>query len=258
MNQNVYFKIRLADTVIAVSCCFETTRQRCGDFLVSDWEPVQAEISIDKNDIDAERDFLSGKKNGETLEASTPEAQELLVLCRKAAELMPRRDAVLFHGSALSMDGSGVLFTAASGTGKSTHTGLWRRVFGSRVRMINDDKPFLSVQDGQIRVFSSPWQGKHRLGENISAPLQAICILERGKENTITPVPAAVALPLLMQQTYRPRTPEALLSTMRFVDRLSRQTAIYRLTCNMDPEAARVAWQGITSTEEKMDHETER
>ena len=258
MNQNVFFKFRLAHRVIAVSCCFETTRQRCSDFIVSNWEPAQAEISITEQDIEAERCFLSGKKNGEPLEASTPEAQELLVLCRKAAELMPQYQAVLFHGSALSMDGEGVLFTAPSGTGKSTHTALWRRVFGSRVKMINDDKPFLAVQDGHIQVFSSPWQGKHRLGENISAPLKAICILGRGEQNSIVRVPAAQALPMLMQQTYRPRSAEAMVHTLRILDCLTRQTAVYRLTCNIDPEAAWTAWRGITSTEEKTDYETER
>lgn len=258
MNGNVHFKFRLAGLVIGVRCCFETTRQRCADFLVPDGEPVQAEIAIGPKDIDAERAFLSGKKNGAPLEASSPEALELLVLCRSAAELLPRYDTVLFHGSALSMDGEGVLFTAASGTGKSTHTALWRRVFGSRVRMINDDKPFLSAREGQIRVFGSPWQGKHRLGENTSAPLKAVCILCRGRENTITRVSAAEALPLLMQQTYRPGTSEATLATMRLVCRLAGQTAIYRLCCNMDPEAALVAWRGITSTEENTEHETER
>lgn len=251
MSQSFNFKFKLAQTVIAVSCCLPTTKIICTDYLVSDREPSAAAISVTPGDIMQERAYLTEKKEGAPLEASTPEALERLVLCRKSAELLPQYGAVLFHGSALAMDGEGILFTAASGTGKSTHAALWRQVFGSRVVTINDDKPFLRADAAGFTVFGSPWRGKHRLGANTAAPVKAICVLHRGEENTIRRLTPREALPILMQQTYRPRSLGAMLPTMQMTERLSREVPVYALTCNMDPQAAWVAWRGINLDKEE-------
>ena len=253
MNQNPNFKLKLAGTVITVSCCFDTTKQFCRDYWASDWECSDAQITITHDDLRQERTYLAGKKGGAPLEASTPEALERLVLCRRAAELLPLHGAVLFHSSALAMDGQGILFTAPSGTGKSTHAALWRSVFRHRAVAINDDKPFLLAGKEGFTVCGSPWRGKHRLGGNLSAPVKAICILHRGTENSIRKLSPRDALPVLMQQTYRPRSAAAMLPTMQIVERLSREVAVYSLTCNMDLQAAWVAWRGITMDNEE-DH----
>ena len=66
------------------------------------------------------------------------------------------------------------MFTAPSGTGKSTHARLWREAFGERVVMINDDKPLLLVRPEGVTVYGTPFRGKHGLGGDRSAPLRAI------------------------------------------------------------------------------------
>ena len=179
------------------------------------------------------------------LMGATPQALEVLVLCRYIARLLPREGCILFHGSSLSLDGNGVLFTAKSGTGKSTHTRLWREVFGSRVIMVNDDKPFLRVEKDGITVCGTPWRGKHGLGQNICVPLKAVVILCRGEENRIERISPRDALPMLLQQTYSPEEPDMLLKTMALVRQLSCDIPIYRLYCNMDPQAAVTAKNGI-------------
>ena len=80
------------------------------------------------------------------------------------------------------MDGEAYIFTAVSGTGKSTHAMLWREVFGERVRMINDDKPLIRITpEGKAVVYGTPWDGKHHLSKNSAFPLKAICWLTRAK-----------------------------------------------------------------------------
>lgn len=247
MEQQVHFRFLVARMAIDVRCCCVSTQYYCKDFLISDDEIPDLQIVITPEDIEAERIYLSGKKSkDEQLEASTPEALERLVLCRKTAERLLKNNTVLFHCSALAIDGNGILFTAPSGTGKSTHAALWRRVFGRRVVMVNDDKPLVAVENGEIRVYGSPWRGKHGLGENISAPVKAVCLLHRGKENSIERISPREAFPILLQQTYRPKSPEGVLQAMKLADRLSREVAVYRLFCNMEEDAARVAYRGIT------------
>jgi len=111
--------------------------------------------------------------------------------------------------------------------------------------MINDDKPFLRVEDDRVLAFGTPWSGKHRLDTNTSAPLKAICILERGAENRITPIPAREALPMLFQQSTRPPENAQMPAYMDLIDGLARNVAFYRLRCNMDPDAAQVAYEGM-------------
>lgn len=248
----VNFKFKLAEVPISVSCCYLSTKARCRAYLIPEDEPTDIRIAITQADIEAERVYQSlKKKKNERLQTSTPEAVEILLLCRMASEALPGHGAVLFHGSALAFEGKGIAFTATSGTGKSTHAGLWRRAFGPRVVMVNDDKPFLSAKDGEIRIHGSPWQGKHCLGENTSVPVKAICILERGEENRIERISAREAMPMLLQQTYRPESPEMLLHTLRIMDWVSRGTKLYRLSCNMDEQAAWVACRGITLDDEE-------
>ena len=147
-----------------------------------------------------------------------------------------------FHGSVVAVDGEGYLFTAKSGTGKSTHTRLWREVLGDRAVMVNDDKPFLCFSESGVLVCGSPWNGKHRLGANLTVPLKAVCILERGEENRIRSIAPKEALTMLVQQSNRPRAAQLMPKYLELLDRLAQGTDFYRLQCNMDPEAARIAY----------------
>lgn len=152
---------------------------------------------------------------------------------------------LLMHGSALCMDGRAYIFSAPSGTGKSTHARLWREVFGERVWMINDDKPLLRFSEQGVDVWGSPWDGKHRLSRNASASLQAVIFLRRGMENRIRPMTAVDAFPFLLSQTYSSDDMQTMEKIAGMQQILLRQIRFYRLECNMEPEAAMTAWKGV-------------
>ena len=110
--------------------------------------------------------------------------------------------------------------------------------------MVNDDKPLIKVHpDGAATVYGTPWDGKHHLSSNIAVPVRAICILERAQENRIREISKAEALPMLLQQTYRPADPAALAKTLTLIDRL--KVKLYRLGCNMEKEAAEVSYNAM-------------
>ena len=170
---------------------------------------------------------------------------EGLAVYRKIAEQMIDFDTVLFHGSVVAVDGIGYLFTAKSGTGKSTHTRLWREYFGERAVMVNDDKPLLHIADSGVVAYGTPYNGKHRLGTNTSVPLKAICILTRSAENHIEPITREQAYTMLLQQVYRPADMLKMAKTLELVDRLAESAKLYRLGCNKDISAAQVAFEGM-------------
>lgn len=177
---------------------------------------------------------------------------EMLAVHRALAEQCAADDCLLFHGSAIAVDGQTYLFTAPSGTGKSTHTALWRERFGARAEMVDDDKPFLRITDEGVTVFGTPWNGKHRLGHNVARPLKAIILLERAAQNTIRPMDRREAFPLLVPQAYRSADRAGTMRTMALLDRLTAQVGLYRLGCNMQPQAAAVAFDGMNPKEERV------
>ncbi len=161
------------------------------------------------------------------------------------AENLVSYDVLLLHGSALCMDGDAYIFTAPSGTGKSTHSRLWREVFGERVWMINDDKPMLRVEAGSVAVYGTPWNGKHRLSCNASAPLKAIVSLTRSAENHIRPIPAAQAFTVLRHRAYISPCEQTSRKILVLENKLLSEAEFYALECNMTRDAAVVAWQGM-------------
>lgn len=236
------FTIKLAATNIGVAATNGYVREYCRDYLTDD--AADFEIAISQSDIEYERERSA---------ADIPTRHfsdgylETLAVYRKIADKMLDYDTVLFHGSAVAVDGIGYLFTAKSGTGKSTHTRLWREYFGERAVIVNDDKPLIKVSANGITVCGTPWDGKHRLSANICVPLKALCILERAEENRIVPITKRDAYPMLLQQVYRPTDADRMMKTLAIVDRLAVGVELYRLGCNTDISAAMTAYDEMNA-----------
>ncbi len=247
--------IRLAGLTVEVKTRYAYTEEYCLPYLAP--EGAVADFTIEVSDADmayeAARDAdnlreIASSPTAPTRPAAPPEILENAALYRKLCHAALDRDILLVHGSALALDGVGYLFTAPSGTGKSTHTSLWRRTFGDRVVMVNDDKPLLCLTDAGVTVSGTPWAGKHHLSTPGDYPLEAICFLERGAENDIVPLARGEAYARMLAQTYRPQDPALLMKTLALLDRIMTQLKFYRLTCNISPEAAITACRGMGGT----------
>lgn len=154
---------------------------------------------------------------------------------------------MMLHASALVMDGKAYLFSAPCGTGKSTHVCLWRRVFGDdRVRVLNDDKPALRLENGTWYAYGTPWCGKTGQNLNLRFPLAGIAIIERGEANVIQRYSGAAALSDVFSQTVTLNTAADRLKQMDLLDKLITQVLIWKLRCNMDPSAAIVSYEAMS------------
>ena len=108
--------------------------------------------------------------------------------------------------------------------------------------MVNDDKPLIRADERGVVVFGTPYNGKHRLGNNISVPIKAVCILERSEKNHIRQITKSEAYATILQQSYRPDNVAALSKTLILIDKMSEQVAFWRLGCNMELEAADISY----------------
>lgn len=227
------FTIRLAGQTFTIENQYDRIQTMCRDYFC---EGTGIPISVSEEEIRREQ----------TGSTEYPLSYlETLAVYRKIADHALMQDILLFHGSAIAVDGGGYLFTAVSGTGKSTHTRLWREYFTSRATMINDDKPLLRFTGDRIYVCGTPWDGKHHLSTNTEVPLRAICVLERGETNRIEPISFRDAYPFLLQQSFRSSSPAGLIRRLELIDRMRGKTGLYRLACNMDIEAAETAYKGM-------------
>ncbi len=233
---------RLAEKNIEISTLHERVHIQCAEYRFSGTPDFSVEITQEDIDREKEESAREEENEGVAIRPYSEPYLETLAVYRQIAEKMPDCDTILFHGSCVAVDGVGYLFAAGSGTGKSTHTRLWRELLGEHAVMVNDDKPLIRVNAGGATVFGTPWDGKHHLSTNTAVPLKAVCFLSRAKENRIEPAAVTQSFPLLLQQVYRPADPAALEKTLRLIDLLCRSVKLYRLGCNMSIEAAELSY----------------
>jgi len=238
------FCLEIAGQAASVTSLFESTPHHFAKYLTdreSDFSiaVTAADLAFEQADADTE-----AAEEGFRQRNFPDPFLERAAIQRQFAEHLLEHSTILLHGSTLALDGKGYLFTARSGTGKSTHTRLWREVFGNRVQMVNDDKPFARLSGEEVTVWGSPWSGKHGLDTNMGVPLAGICLLERGPENTIRQAGPEELKDLL--KGFRPRTqPQAALYD-ELLAQLLQRVPLWQLTCNKAPEAAITAFEAMS------------
>lgn len=152
----------------------------------------------------------------------------------------------MLHSSAVAVDNSAYLFSAPSGTGKSTHTQQWLKLFGDRAEILNDDKPAVMIKDGKVFACGTPWSGKSDMNVNRIVPLKGICVLERSEENHIEPFPSDKSLFYILNQTLRPTDPTAMDKLLELVDETSKQVRVWKMDCNISTQAAEIAYGAMS------------
>lgn len=236
----MFWKANFADLCIGIESKYLSTEKFCSAYLSKDEQKEVFSVSASLEEIEAEDDKLSGVNYSMNY-------LETLAILRKIAERFPVYQRFLMHGATISFEGKAYLFTALSGTGKSTHIKLWRRYLGEKVQIVNGDKPFLWVKDtDEVEIFGSPWAGKERWHRNTSAPLNGICFLKRGMENRIREMRPEECLSLLMRQVYLPADGNAVGMTLDLLNQMLKIVPLYVLECDMSEKAVQTSFEAMT------------
>ena len=237
-------RYKIADVVFDAEHLYKYTAALCKNYLYHGEQSPEFVANVEQKDIDDEK-----AREGA---AGFPDYYlESLALFRKLCDyVLERRDGIIFHSSAVAVDGKAYLFTAPSGTGKSTHARLWRQVFGDKVVYINDDKPIIRCIDGEFYVYGTPWNGKHHLDTNARAKLEAICEIRRGKVNRIRELSSKEMLMVVLNQTIRPTDERKFDKLVGVLDKLLTTARLYRLECNISEEAARTSYNAMVERAE--------
>lgn len=147
------------------------------------------------------------------------------------------RGNMLLHSAAASYKGQAVLFSAPSGTGKSTHTSLWKKYYPDDVVLFNDDTPIITDIDSELFACGTPWSGKTEINENMIIPLKSIVFLKQGEENSIKKLSTVESVIKLLEETRKPVFEDLMEKHMNFINKIIESTPIYELSCNISKEA---------------------
>lgn len=230
-------KIKIADLIVGIDNRYGFVERQCADYIFSG--DAEADFCVRADDQDIEKEKSSSDQ------VFSDGYIESVCVYRNICNELPRYDAFLLHASVIECDGVAYAFSAPSGTGKSTHTRLWLERFGERARIINGDKPILRFVDGRLTVYGTPWCGKEGYNVNASSPFGALCFINRAEKNSIVRADPSVAVMKLFGQILLPEDEEKASLLLDLLDRMMTQYPVYELYCNMSPEAADVAYNGM-------------
>ena len=231
-------KYQIADIVFEAQPLYQYTINLCKDYEYSGADAPRFTIEITKADIEKERQGLP--------EYNEAYLESIAFFRKFNAYLLSSADGFVFHSSAVMVDGNAYLFTAPSGTGKSTHTKLWCDLLGDRAVMINDDKPIIRSIDGEFFVYGSPWRGKHLLGCNCKVKLKAICNLYRAKENKIESILPKQMLFTILGQTALPTEKNEMDRTLKLIEEMLNCVKLYSLGCNVSLDSATLSYKKMS------------
>ncbi len=238
-------KLKVADVTLEIDLKYNKTIRQSKDY----------EAEFDKTNISIhipDEDYAAFKNEAPYL---SDEDIEYIYTGAAFYEALLHFNGFMLHSSGVVVDNYAYLFSADPGTGKSTHTDLWVKYFGNdRAKIINDDKPAIRMINDKIYVYGTPWSGKTDQNINMKVPLGAIVFLERSEDNWVKEIEPKEAIPLILQQTIRPREPEVMIKLLDMLDIVLRRVKLYRLGCNISEEAVRVSYNGIKAEDQKNEN----
>jgi len=223
------FTIRVAQRNILVHSIYSRVYDLCKPYLTEEYVIPDIEIRITDDLIKKEKERILST----SIIVTDIGNVEWMVLHRMISEALLAYDTMLMHGAVIAVDNRAYMFTAKSGTGKTTHIQSWLDNNDSAY-VVNGDKPYIIISktDECPMACGSPWAGKEKMQTNTIVPLKAIALMERADENRIERVGLAQILPDLLQQVYQPENREKMRQTLTLIQRLSKNVSFWRFYFN--------------------------
>lgn len=228
----------LADFVVDLENKHDFLTRQCMEYRYDGTAPVDFTIRVTEEELRREQSLSPEIHYSEGY-------LESVCAYRQLCMGLPMRDAMLMHGSVIECGGKGIAFLARSGVGKTTHTMLWKQVYGQQVRIINGDKPIIRFFGGVPYAYGTPWAGKENLQINDRVQLTDICFIERSPDNSASRADSTDHLGAVMQQILHPSEPAAAVKTLELLDRLLSVCNVWVIKCNVSEDAAITAHDTI-------------
>ena len=220
-------KYSIAGIIVEMNPKYERTSKQAKPYLIDTTiEPAfKLDLSIDRmNELKVTYHYL------------TLEDIEYIFLGQLFYKYILQHDGILLHSSCVVKDNKAYLFSAPSGTGKSTHTSLWLEEFPDAY-ILNDDKPAIIFKDNTLYAAGTPFSGKHDISRNLLVPIQGICFLERSENNWIKEIDKKQAIFEILNQTERVPYEEDMNLILHHISNIVSNITVHKMGCNISKEA---------------------
>lgn len=160
-----------------------------------------------------------------------------IILEALAAEhLIARNHGFIFHCSCVNHNGKAILFTAPSGTGKSTQAELWKELRGAKI--INGDRAAVRLEEGNLLAEGIPFAGSSDYCENESLPLEAVVYLGQAPETSIRKLRGYEAFSKIWEGvSVNTWDKEDVEQVSGVVQKVAEQIPVYHMPCTPDETA---------------------
>lgn len=222
------FNIAIANHVIQICTAYPLSSDMFEDYLSTGVADMR--VNITKEELLIEPKERSKDETEKSDQKNSSCAPNLL---SRVADCLAESNTILFHGASICVNDSVFIFSAPSGTGKTTHILKWLDNI-QEAFAINGDKPFIiTYENGNSPIVcGSPWAGKENLYTNCSAKLESIIFMQRSEINSIQQISFSEAFPFLLQQTYRPKELDKMRKVISSIKRLSGKVKFFHFYCN--------------------------
>ncbi len=225
---------KLCDFIIDIRNHYSYTETICRDYRVNNASAdFVIEISEDELALALEKqpDYPKGY-------------HENLCIYRKLCNLLAEKNCFLMHSSVVALEDQGYVFAAHSGTGKTTHSLLWKKRFPSAV-IINGDKPLFKLENGAFYAYGTPWCGKEGFQKNTRVKVKAVCFIYQHSANVIERLSPRQCLSCIFDQVYLPPTAKGTERVLSLLDNFLTTIPFYRLGCTISDEAVTTAYNAM-------------
>ena len=245
----IKFDISLGGVCFSVQCKYSITKDFFYDFLVRDGK-CSVPIIIEENDLLLEwRKSSAYDGNDDSVKRIWYEPTfEKISITRKITGVLPFYSAVLMHGLVIHDGKYAYMFTAPSGTGKTTRGRLFVEKYPN-CSILNGDKPIIRIEDRQVFACGSPWKGKEGYGLNLESPLKAIFLLERSDNTEIIPIQFADAFEFLLHQVFISPEGNNVLKTFELLRSIGENVKLFRFRSPCTAESVEAACKAALYTE---------
>ena len=230
VNSMYLYKGCFAGIELYLNFHFNETAQYYGHYLEKAEDPNQS-IEIPEDEIE---------KKCRIWNIPDPAFEEYVLSCSYICDALMLKNRIVFHGASFLWRQKAYIFTAPSGTGKTTQIKHWLAKYGNEIEVLNGDKPILEFKDnGSVFVHPSPWKGKEGIGrDDIIAPLGGIILLKKAHHNTIERMSPDTAAKNLFCRFYSTFSSEKeILIAAQFLEHMVETVPVWQLANKGDTES---------------------
>ena len=236
------FTIEIGGITIEIRCKYRLILEQCREYL-TDKTPdifIRSEAWNTEDKFPKDREGQVSRNNRNEPVFTDSETKESLDILRKIMAVLMQRGFLLMHGAVVEKDGEAYIFTAPSGTGKSTRLRFWMELFPDST-IVNGDKPLIRVTGSRAVACGTPWAGKEGWSSNIQVPIRAIYLLERAEEDSVSKIGSWQAMQTMLLQTYSSLEKEQ--EKTRMLAQMAGKVHFFRYQSTMTKESVRMAYE---------------